>query len=63
MKLLRRSRKNRVIAGICGGLAEYFGIDPVMARVIYVAVSVLSIAFPGILIYLILWVIIPNAEA
>lgn len=63
MKLLRRSRKNRVIAGICGGLAEYFDIDPVMARVIYIAVSVLSIAFPGILIYLILWVIIPNAEA
>jgi len=61
MKLLRRSRKNRMIAGICGGLAEYFGIDPVMARVLYVIASVLSIAFPGILIYLILWIIIPEA--
>jgi len=50
-----------MIAGICGGLAEYFGIDPVMARVLYVIASVLSIAFPGILIYLILWIIIPEA--
>ncbi len=60
MKLLRRSKKNRVIAGVCGGFAEYFDIDPVLARVIFVVASVLSIAFPGILIYILLWIIIPE---
>jgi phage shock protein C len=52
-----------MIAGICGGIGEYFGIDPTMVRVIYVVGSVLSVAFPGILIYLILWVVIPNTDA
>lgn len=52
-----------MIAGICGGFGEYFGIDPTMVRVIYIIGSVLSIAFPGILIYLILWVVIPNADS
>jgi phage shock protein C len=59
-KPLRRSRTNRVIAGVVGGLAEYIGIDPVLARVIYVLVSVFSAAFPGVLVYLILWVVIPE---
>ena len=63
MKTIRRSKKNRMIAGICGGFGEYFGIDPTMVRVIYIVGSVLSVAFPGILIYLILWVVIPNADA
>lgn len=63
MKTLRRSQKNRMIAGICGGFAEYFGIDPTMARVIYIVGSVLSVAFPGILVYLILWAVIPNADS
>lgn len=63
MKMLQRSRKNRMIAGICGGLGDYFGIDPTMVRVIYVVVSIFSVAFPGILIYLILWAVIPNADA
>jgi phage shock protein C len=63
MKMLQRSRKSRMIAGICGGLGEYFGIDPTMVRVIYVIVSIFSAAFPGILIYLILWAVIPNADA
>lgn len=63
MKMLQRSRKSRMIAGICGGLGDYFGIDPTMVRVIYVIVSIFSAAFPGILIYLILWAVIPNADA
>ena len=63
MKTIRRSKKNRMIAGICGGFGEYFGIDPTMVRVIYIVGSVLSVAFPGILIYLILWVVIPNADS
>jgi phage shock protein C len=63
MKRLRRSRKERMIAGICGGLAEYFEVDPTVVRIVYVLVSILSVAFPGILVYIILWIIIPEAES
>jgi len=59
-KVLHRSRKNRMIAGVCGGLGEHFGIDPTLVRIIYVVGSILSVAFPGILVYLILWVVIPE---
>jgi phage shock protein C len=59
---LRRSRSNRMLAGVVGGLAEYFGLDATLARVIFVAVSVLSAGFPGMLVYLILWVVIPEPE-
>jgi phage shock protein C len=62
MKRLKRSNKQRMIAGVCGGLAEYFQVDPTLVRIIYVAVSILSVAFPGILVYIILWVIIPRSE-
>jgi phage shock protein C len=62
MKTLKRSRRNCMIAGVCGGLAEYFEIDPTLMRVIYVVISVMSIAFPGIIIYLLLWLIIPRAD-
>jgi phage shock protein C len=57
---LRRSRSDRRIAGVVGGLAKYVGIDPTLARVIYVVVSIVSVAFPGILVYLLLWLIIPE---
>ena len=56
---LRRSQ-DRMIGGVVGGLAEYFGIDPTLARVAYVILSILSIAFPGILVYVICWLIIPE---
>lgn len=59
---LRRSRSNRMIAGVIGGLARYFGIDPTMARVIYVILSVVSVAFPGLLVYILLWLVIPEEE-
>lgn len=58
---LQRSRGNRMIAGVCGGLAEWLGWDPTIVRVLYVLVSVLSAAFPGILVYLLLWIIMPKA--
>ena len=57
---LRRSRSNRMIAGVVGGLAKYFGIDPTLARVLYVVGSIVSVAFPGILVYALLWAIIPQ---
>ncbi len=59
---LRKSRNNRVIAGVVGGLAESIGMDPALARVLYVLVSVFSAAFPGILVYLILLVVMPEGE-
>ena len=58
---LRRSTTNSMIGGVIGGLAEHFDLDPTMLRVIYVIVSILSVAFPGILVYLVLWVVIPSA--
>jgi phage shock protein PspC (stress-responsive transcriptional regulator) len=57
---LRRSRHDRMIAGVVGGLADYFGIDSSMLRIIYVLVSIFSAAFPGILVYIILWLVVPQ---
>ncbi|HEV7122921.1 MAG TPA: PspC domain-containing protein [Rhodanobacter sp.] len=59
---LRRSRSSRMIAGVVGGLADYFGLDPTLARIIYVLVSIFSAAFPGILVYIILWILIPQGD-
>ncbi len=57
---LRRDMQNRQIAGVCAGLAEYFGLDPTTVRVGYVLLSVLSVGFPGILVYILPWLIIPE---
>jgi phage shock protein PspC (stress-responsive transcriptional regulator) len=59
---LRRSRHNRMIGGVVGGLADYFGLDPTLARIIYVLVSIFSAAFPGILVYIILWILVPQGD-
>jgi phage shock protein PspC (stress-responsive transcriptional regulator) len=58
--MLRRSRTDRIVAGVCGGLAAWLGWDPTVTRVVYVVVSILSAAFPGILVYLLLWVVMPE---
>jgi phage shock protein PspC (stress-responsive transcriptional regulator) len=57
---LRRSRDNRIVAGVVAGLAAYFNIDVTLLRVVYVLVSILSAAFPGILVYLVLWFLVPE---
>jgi phage shock protein C len=59
---LRRSRSDRRIAGVVGGLAKYFGVDPTLARVLYVVGSVVSAAFPGVLVYVLLWAIVPEGD-
>jgi phage shock protein PspC (stress-responsive transcriptional regulator) len=59
---LQRSRKNRMIAGVCGGLAEWLGWDVTLVRVLYVVISIASVAFPGILVYLLLWLIMPQTK-
>jgi phage shock protein PspC (stress-responsive transcriptional regulator) len=58
---MHRSRRNKMIAGVCGGLAEALGWDPTMVRLLYVLVSILSAAFPGILVYIVLWVVVPES--
>lgn len=57
---LKRSRSNRMIGGVVAGLANYLGVDVSVARVIYVIASILSAAFPGALVYIILWIVIPE---
>jgi phage shock protein PspC (stress-responsive transcriptional regulator) len=59
---LRRSRSNRMVAGVVAGLANFAGIDVTLARIVYVVVSVLSAAFPGALVYILLWLVIPEGE-
>lgn len=60
---LRRSRRHRILAGVCGGFADWLGWDPTLVRLVYVAVSVCSAAFPGTIVYLVLWLLIPEQEA
>lgn len=60
---LHRSRKHRMIGGVCGGIADWLGWRPTLVRLLYVIVSVLSAAFPGILAYVILWILMPKAKA
>jgi len=57
---LQRSSQNRMIAGVCGGIAKWLDWDPTAVRVIYVLVALLSAAFPGILAYIILWFVMPE---
>jgi phage shock protein C len=58
-RTLRRSRSNRVLAGVCGGLGEYFGINPTIIRIIFMFL-LLPGGFPGVLPYAILWLILPE---
>jgi phage shock protein C len=55
-----RSRSDRMIAGVCGGIAKALGWSSTAVRVLYVVVSILSAAFPGILAYIILWAVMPE---
>jgi phage shock protein C len=57
---LWRSRNERVIAGVCGGIAASIGWPALNVRVAYVLLSILSAAFPGILVYLALWLLMPE---
>jgi phage shock protein PspC (stress-responsive transcriptional regulator) len=56
---LHRSRSDRILGGVCGGLAAWLGWGPTKVRLLYVLVSVLSAGFPGALVYVLLWLIMP----
>ena len=57
-----RKSNDKMIAGVCGGLAEWLGWPAGRTRLAYVILSVLSAAFPGILVYVILWIAMPGPE-
>ena len=57
-----RSRRDRMIAGVMGGIARRLGWDANLLRIVFVLVSVLSAAFPGIVVYLILWLLMPQGN-
>ncbi len=59
-KKLRRSN-DQMIAGVCAGIAEYLSLDVTLVRVGYVLLSILSAGFPGTLLYIILWIVMPKA--
>ena len=59
MKRVYRS-SNRIMAGVCGGIAEYFDVDPTLIRVVYLILSLFSAGFPGLLLYIILMILMPN---
>jgi len=58
----RLVRKDALLAGVCGGIADSFGWNPTLVRILYVVISTLSAAIPGILIYIVLWLLIPKDE-
>lgn len=59
---LTRSIHDRVLAGVLGGIVHRFGWNPTLVRILYVVGSTLSAAFPGILVYLALWLLIPEGN-
>ena len=60
-KKLTRSTTNKSLCGVCGGIAEYLDLDPTVVRVGYVLLSLLSTGFPGLLIYIILALVMPQS--
>ena len=59
VKKLRRSRRNRIVAGVCGGLGEFFGLNPNWFRLAFL-IALIPGGVPGLLAYLVLWVIVPK---
>jgi phage shock protein C len=57
---LTRSVEDRQIAGVCAGIAKYMGWDVALVRVAYVVLSIASIGFPGVLVYIIMWIVVPE---
>lgn len=61
-KKLTRSN-NKSLAGVCAGIAEYFDVDPTLIRVIYASLTIFSVGFPGVLLYIVLMLIMPEKTA
>ena len=57
---LRRSKRHRILGGVCGGFAEWLGWNVTLVRVLYVVGSIISVGFPGTIVYIILWIVMPQ---
>lgn len=58
---LTRSRSDRMLAGVCGGLAQFFGLDTSLVRIAYAILTIFT-AFAGVLVYILMWIIIPEEK-
>ncbi len=59
-KTLRRSRREKILAGVCGGVADYFSVDPVLVRLLWAAFALLEGA--GVLLYIVAWIVMPEGD-
>ncbi len=59
-KRLTRSRSDRMLAGVCGGIADYLIVDPTVVRLVFALATFFTVVFPGVLIYLVMWIIVPK---
>ncbi len=60
---LNRVTNDKIIGGVCGGIAKYLGWDTAIVRLLYVLISIFSAAFPGIFVYIILWIVMPEEKS
>ena len=61
-KRLTRSRSDRMLAGVCGGIADYLIVDPTVVRLVFALATFFTVVFPGIIIYLVMWIIVPKDQ-
>ena len=61
-KRLTRSRNDRMLAGVCGGIADYLIVDPTVVRLVFALATFFTVVFPGVLIYLVMWIIVPKDQ-
>ena len=60
-KRLYRSNRDAMVGGVAGGLGEYFNVDPTVVRLLFVLLALVTAVFPMLLVYLILWIVMPRA--
>jgi phage shock protein C len=61
-KFLKRVSTNKIVAGVCSGLGKYFEIDPLIWRLIFILGALFSAGIPFILIYIVMWIVMPKEE-
>lgn len=57
-----RSSNDKLLGGVCAGLAEYFDFDPVLVRIAYAFLTIFSAGFPGLLLYVVMWIVMPEKK-
>lgn len=60
MKKIYRSKTEKMLSGVCGGIAQYFNIDPTLVRILWVLITLFSASFPGLIIYIVCAILIPE---